>query len=140
MGLSSSKLFSGSSLFVNQRSRNAAIFARNLYETGKMRKKEFETYIQMFNSMMKYIRHPDLLVYIDADVDTILSRIRRRGRQMELEVPIAYWQQLDNLYKDWIKKYDFSPVYKIDATKVDIVSNPDQINELTEDIRHILAL
>jgi len=119
---------------------DAAIFARNLYETGKMRKKEFETYIQMFNSMMKYIRHPDLLVYIDADVDTILSRIRRRGRQMELEVPIAYWQQLDNLYKDWIKEYDFSPVYKIDAAKVDIVSNPDQINELTEDIRHILAL
>ena len=119
---------------------DAAIFARNLYETGKMRKKEFETYIQMFNSMMKYIRHPDLLVYIDADVDTILSRIRRRGRQMELEVPIAYWQQLDNLYKDWIKEYDFSPVYKIDAAKVDIVSNPDQINELTEDIKHILAL
>jgi len=59
---------------------------------------------------------------------------------MELEVPIAYWQQLDNLYKDWIKEYDFSPVYKIDAAKVDIVSNPDQINELTEDIRHILAL
>ncbi|AKI98107.1 deoxynucleoside kinase [Kosmotoga pacifica] len=119
---------------------DAAIFARNLYETGKMGKREFETYIHMFNSMMRYIRHPDLLVYVDADVDTILSRIRRRGRQMELEVPIAYWQQLDNLYKKWIKEYDFSPIYTIDATKIDIVSNPDQINDVVNDIRDILGI
>ncbi|TYB81203.1 MAG: AAA family ATPase, partial [Kosmotoga sp.] len=75
------------------------IFSKNLYATGKMTKREFYAYEEMYKSMCKYLRHPDLLVYIDSDVDTILTRIRRRGREMELQTPISYWQQLDNLYK-----------------------------------------
>jgi deoxyadenosine/deoxycytidine kinase len=88
--------------------------------------------------MCKYLRHPDLLVYIDSDVDTILTRIRRRGREMELQTPISYWQQLDNLYKLWIKKYNFSRIYKIDAREIDIVTKPDQIPSIINDIRHLL--
>jgi deoxyadenosine/deoxycytidine kinase len=114
------------------------IFSKNLYATGKMTKREFYAYEEMYKSMCKYLRHPDLLVYIDSDVDTILTRIRRRGREMELQTPISYWQQLDNLYKLWIKKYNFSRIYKIDAREIDIVTKPDQIPSIINDIRHLL--
>jgi deoxyadenosine/deoxycytidine kinase len=114
------------------------IFSKNLYATGKMTKREFYAYEEMYKSMCKYLRHPDLLVYIDSDVDTILARIRRRGREMELQTPISYWQQLDNLYKLWIKKYNFSRIYKIDAREIDIVTKPDQIPSIINDIRHLL--
>jgi deoxyadenosine/deoxycytidine kinase len=103
-----------------------------------MTKREFYAYEEMYKSMCKYLRHPDLLVYIDSDVDTILTRIRRRGREMELQTPISYWQQLDNLYKLWIKKYNFSRIYKIDAREIDIVTKPDQIPSIINDIRHLL--
>ncbi len=114
------------------------IFARNLFETGKMSQREFAAYVTMFDSMIKYLKKPDLLVYIDADVDTILSRIRRRGRQMETAVPIAYWEQLDRLYSQWIEEYDLSPVYKIDARSVDIVINPEKTERIIGEIKRIL--
>jgi len=114
------------------------IFARNLFETGKMSDREFKAYVTMFDSMIEYLKKPDLLVYIDADVDTILARIRRRGRQMETAVPIAYWEQLDKLYSSWIKEYDLSPVYKIDARSVDIVINPEKAKQITKEIMRIL--
>lgn len=119
---------------------DAEIFARNLYETGKMEEREFETYLDMFYSMMRYIPHPDLLVFIDADIDTILARIRKRGRNMELEVPIAYWQQLSNLYDLWINRYDYSPVYRIDAKSVDIEKHPDHLDRIVSDVKKILKI
>lgn len=114
------------------------IFARNLFATGKMSEKEFSAYATMFDSMIKYLRKPDLLVYIDADVDTILARIRRRGRQMETAVPIAYWEQLDRLYTSWIREYDLSPIYTIDARSVDIVINPEKAERITKEIKGLL--
>lgn len=114
------------------------IFARNLFETGKMSEREFDAYATMFDSMIKYLRKPDLLVYIDADVDTILARIRRRGRQMETAVPIAYWEQLDKLYTSWIREYDLSPIYTVDARTVDIVINPEKAEKITKEIKNLL--
>ncbi|MEA2071304.1 MAG: deoxynucleoside kinase [Asgard group archaeon] len=114
------------------------IFSKNLYATGKMTKREFFAYEEMYNSMCKYLQHPDLLVYIDSDVDTIITRIRRRGREMELQTPISYWQRLDNLYKSWIRKYNYSRIYKIDAREIDIVMKPDQIPSIINDIKHLL--
>lgn len=103
-----------------------------------MSDREFKAYVTMFDSMIKYLKKPDLLVYIDADVDTILARIRRRGRQMETAVPIAYWEQLDRLYSSWIRDYDLSPIYKIDARSVDIVINPEKAQQITKEIMRIL--
>lgn len=114
------------------------IFARNLFATGKMSEREFSAYATMFDSMIKYLKKPDLLVYIDADVDTILARIRRRGRQMETAVPIAYWEQLDRLYTSWIREYDLSPIYTIDARSVDIVINPEKAERITKEIKGLL--
>ncbi|HNS67063.1 MAG TPA: deoxynucleoside kinase, partial [Mesotoga infera] len=99
---------------------------------------EYDAYTTMFYAMINYLKNPDLLVYIDADIDTILTRIRRRGREMELAVPIAYWEQLDRLYSDWIRSYNRSPVYRIDARIVDIVTNPSQLDTVMRDIEAII--
>lgn len=119
---------------------DAEIFARNLYESGKMSHKEWSAYTTMFYSMVQHLRNPDLLIFIQADVDTVLTRIRRRGREMETAVPIVYWERLDKLYTDWIEHYDRSPVYRIDACTVDIVSNPDQIDNIIQNVNYILNL
>lgn len=117
---------------------DAEIFARNLFESGNMPELEFRPYIEMFYELIGYLRKPDLLIYIDTDVDTILSRIRRRGRQMELEVPMNYWEKLDRLYDNWISDYSHSPVYTIDARTIDIKKKPEQITNILNDLKKIL--
>ncbi|MDD3681931.1 MAG: deoxynucleoside kinase, partial [Mesotoga sp.] len=56
----------------------------------------------------------------------------------ETAVPIAYWEQLDRLYSSWIRDYDLSPIYKIDARSVDIVINPEKAQQITKEIMRIL--
>ncbi|OQY10979.1 MAG: deoxynucleoside kinase [Marinitoga sp. 4572_148] len=119
---------------------DAEIFARNLYNNGKMSEREFQTYRQIFYTMLEYLKKPDLLIYIKTSVDTIVKRIKKRGRNMEMAVPAEYWKQLDDLYKDWIKNYNQSKVYVIDGDKIDIVENPEYIDKIVQDISEILEL
>lgn len=119
---------------------DAEIFARNLYNNGKMSEREFQTYRQIFYTMLEYLKKPDLLIYIKTSVDTIVKRIKKRGRNMEMAVPVEYWKQLDDLYKDWIKNYNQSKIYVIDGDKIDIVENPGYIDKIVQDISEILEL
>lgn len=119
---------------------DAEIFARNLYNNGKMSQREYETYNQIFYTMLEYLKKPDLLIYIKTSVDTIVKRIKKRGREMEMAVPIEYWKQLDDLYKDWINTYDQSKIYVVDGDKIDIVENPEYIDKIVQDISEILEL
>ncbi|KAF2956665.1 deoxynucleoside kinase [Marinitoga sp. 38H-ov] len=119
---------------------DAEIFARNLYNNGKMSKREYETYNQIFYTMLEFLKKPDLLIYIKTSVDTIVNRIKKRGRDMEMQVPIEYWKQLDNLYKDWINTYDQSKIYVVDGDTIDIVENPEYIDNIISDISEILEL
>ncbi|WP_206076045.1 deoxynucleoside kinase [Marinitoga lauensis] len=119
---------------------DAEIFARNLYNNGKMSEREFQTYRQIFYTMLEYLKKPDLLIYIKTSVDTVVKRIKKRGRDMEMAVPIEYWKQLDDLYRDWIKDYNQSKVYIVDGDEIDIVENPDYIDKIVQDISELLEL
>ncbi|AEX84615.1 deoxycytidine kinase [Marinitoga sp. 1135] len=119
---------------------DAEIFAKNLYLTGKMSEREYKTYTQIFYTMLEFLKKPDLLIYIKTSVDTVVKRIAKRGREMEMQVPIEYWQQLDNLYKDWIDNYDESKIYVVDGDEIDIVENPEYIDKIVNDINEILNI
>ncbi|QTA38297.1 deoxynucleoside kinase [Thermosipho ferrireducens] len=119
---------------------DAEIFAKNLYITGKMEEREYKTYRQIFYTMLEFLKKPDLLIYIDASVDTIIERIRKRGREMEMNVPREYWEQLDKLYKTWIKNYKESPIYIIDGDKYDFVEKPDHFEYIVNDVKRMLNI
>jgi len=56
------------------------IFARNLHEMGNMSDRDWENYLGLFTSMTSFLKKPDLIVYLRASTDTLLSRIKSRGR------------------------------------------------------------
>nr|MBC8491193.1 deoxynucleoside kinase [Candidatus Neomarinimicrobiota bacterium] len=53
------------------------IFARNLYEMGNMSKRDWENYCALFDIMTSYLKKPDLIIYLRASVDTLLTRIKK---------------------------------------------------------------
>ncbi|MCL4538075.1 MAG: deoxynucleoside kinase, partial [Bacteroidetes bacterium] len=59
------------------------IFARNLHEMGNMDKRDYENYRELFSIMVEYLRPPDLLIYLRANIETLLRQIRLRGRSYE---------------------------------------------------------
>ncbi len=116
------------------------IFARNLYDSGKMSKRDYITYRDLFNDMVPHLRRPDLMIYLDGSIDTIVKRINLRGREMEKSVDLEYWTNLHNRYEKWIREYDQSPVLYININEVDLINNPEHLDALCNEIKNILNI
>jgi len=116
------------------------IFARNLYDNGKMSKRDYITYRDLFNDMVPFLKKPDLMIYLDGSLDTIISRINLRGREMEKAVDLDYWKNLHDRYENWITEYDQSPVLYVNINEVDLINNPEQLDALCEEIKKVLGM
>ncbi|CEP46125.1 deoxynucleoside kinase [Paraclostridium sordellii] len=116
------------------------IFARNLYDNKKMTKRDYITYRDLFNDMVPHLRRPDLMIYLDGSIDTIISRINLRGRYMEKSVDLDYWVNLHNRYENWIREYDQSPVLYVNINEVDLVNKPEHLDLLCDEIKRLLNI
>jgi deoxyadenosine/deoxycytidine kinase len=80
---------------------DAEIFARTLYDTGAMEARDFDNYMALFRCMTSYLQPPNAIIYLRADVDTLLQRIARRGRACEHGIQRTYLERLNQAYDDW---------------------------------------
>ena len=55
------------------------IFAKNLHEMGLMSDRDYKNYRALFEQMVEYLKAPDLLIYLRADVPTLVRQIQKRG-------------------------------------------------------------
>lgn len=106
-----------------------ALFTKENNAEGNITDTELEVYLKLLDNMMEELTHmpkkaPDLLVYAETDFETILYRIKKRGRDYEqfddnpeLE---AYYYKMWTAYKQWFDEYDVSPKMKIDLQKYDL--------------------
>ncbi|KRK49114.1 deoxynucleoside kinase [Secundilactobacillus kimchicus] len=106
-----------------------ALFTRENNAEGNITDTELSVYLKLLDNMMSELdslpkKAPDLLVYADSDFDTILHRIKKRGRDYEqidthpdLE---SYYYKMWSAYKKWFDEYDVSPKIKIDLQKYNL--------------------
>lgn len=120
--------------FVQDRSiyEDTGIFAKMHYDKGNMTKMDYQTYMDLFDAMVMtpYFPHPNLLIYLDGSFEDILERIKRRGRKMEQETPISYWEEMYERYQKWIDEFDLCPVLKININDYDVYSENKSIDSL----------
>ncbi len=115
---------------------DAEIFARNLYDIGKMDERDYNNYVALFGVMMEYLRPPDLMIYLKSSVDTLTNKIATRGREFEANIPRSYLEQLNVLYEDWIRRYSIGKVLAIPSDNLDFVhrtSDFDYVARLVKD-------
>jgi deoxyadenosine/deoxycytidine kinase len=102
---------------------DAEIFARNLYQSGKMSETDFRTYYDFYQSLFKILPSPDLLIYLHSSVGASLKRIQIRSAPHEKRITNAYLKRLNRLYVNWIADYDLSEVLIIDTEQLNFASN-----------------
>lgn len=117
--------------FVQDRSiyEDTGIFAKMLYEQGHMNEEDYQTYTQLFEAMVMtpYFPHPDVLIYLEGSFEDIVGRVRERGRPMEQQTPISYWEDLYNRYENWINSFTACPVLRININEYDLMSDPSSV-------------
>ncbi len=128
--------------FIQDRSiyEDTGIFAKMHYEKGTMTKVDYETYTSLFEAMVMtpYFPHPDLLIYLEGSLDDVLDRIKERGRPMEQQTPIDYWQEMHGRYENWINSFHACPVLRLNINDYDILQNEDSIEPIVERISTFL--
>lgn len=116
---------------------DAHIFAGNLHQMGLMSSRDFGTYMKLFDISSNLIPKPDLLIYLKASVPTLVSQIRRRGRDYEQNIDSEYLQRLNDKYNDWIDNGYDGEIFVIDKDKDDFVENASVLDSLYERLEQI---
>jgi len=117
---------------------DALIFARNLHLTGLLNHRDYQTYDLLYQSMSDYIRPPDLLIYLKADVEKLLAQIKQRGRLFEQQIQVEYLTNLNELYQEWVENYRLSRVLEIDINQIDFVHREKDFQKVLELIESAL--
>jgi len=112
------------------------IFARNLYEMGNMSERDWNNYKALFEVMTSYLKKPDLILYLRASVDTLLTRIKKRSRGFEREISPEYIYMLNLAYERWIKEEkQRNTVLIVETDNFNVFEDSDKLEELLNSIR-----
>ncbi len=111
------------------------IFAKNLNEMGFMDQRDWKNYRNLFSIMTSYLLKPDLIVYLKASTDTLLSRIKSRSRDYEKSIDPEYLHTLNVSYNKWISNLIDIPVLLIETDGFNIFEDNDQLETILNDIQ-----
>lgn len=126
-------IFEAGGGFVQDRSiyEDTGIFAKMHADQGTMSAVDYETYSSLFEAMVMtpYFPHPDVLIYLEGSLPSILGRINERGREMEVQTEVTYWEKMHGRYAEWIGSFDACPVLRLNIDEYD-ANDPDSLDSI----------
>lgn len=119
---------------------DAEVFARNLYEQGQMKARDYDAYRRLYKAIASFLPAPDLLIYLEADVDTLMAHIQKRGRDFERSISVDYLHQLNALYTHWVEDWTACPILRIDMNGRDFQHMPSDFDDIVHAVTDALKM
>ena len=115
------------------------IFARLLSQGGDMEPEEYNLYEELLANMLEHVQAPKLMIYLQTSVGDMVKKIKKRGRDYEQVVELAYWERLNTEYEDYFQSYNVSPILVINVEGLDFVGNKEDRQQVIKLIKDKLA-
>ncbi len=109
------------------------IFVANNRDMGNLSERDYNTYMELFELMMKMASPPDLLIYLKSSIEHLVANIQKRGRDYEQGMSIEYLSGLNHRYEEWIGSYK-GRLLVIEADNLDFKNNPDDFALITDKV------
>ena len=109
---------------------DANIFAPNLHEMGLMSKRDFDNYYHFFQTLKSLVQPPDLLIYLQASVPTLVGQIQKRGRDYEENIRLDYLKKLNEYYNKWIGEYKEGKLLVVDVDKNKFAEREEDLGDI----------
>ncbi len=106
-----------------------------LFAFVNLNDKELSLYERIADLLERDVPKPDLVIYLQADTQRLMKNIRQRARTFETPITDEYIDQLNQVYNQYFLQYNQGPLLIINATEIDFVHNPDDLDELIQNIR-----
>jgi len=114
---------------------DAHIFAPNLHTMNLMTTRDYENYQSLFELMSSFIQPPDLLIYLRADVPTLVRNIQKRGRDYEASIRLDYLKSLNERYEEWINNYTAGKLMIFDVDNINFQENVEDLGKIIEGVQ-----
>ena len=99
---------------------------------------EWETYAHLHRTLADHILLPDLVIYLRATVDTLMTRIAKRGRPYERAMPRDYIAHLAEAYDHFFERFEGSPVLPVETDALDLVGDASDFSRVLDAVHSLL--
>ena len=106
-----------------------------LFASLNLNEKEMQLYDTVANLLERNIIKPDLVIYLQADTDTLMKNIAYRGREMETDITYEYIDALSQVYTEYFFRYQDTSLVIINTNNIDFVHNENDLKEVIQYIR-----
>jgi deoxyadenosine/deoxycytidine kinase len=113
---------------------DAEVFARNLHRQGSLSERDWTSYRNLYEVLITFLPPPDLVVYLQASVPTLVHRIALRGRDFEHAITEEYLSQLNTLYDEWVASFNLCPVLTVATDNLDFVHYETHLGQIAQRI------
>lgn len=96
---------------------------------------ELSLYERVFEALGPRVTKPDLVVYLQARIDVLLARIKKRGREFERKFDPQYLEDLCRSYNEFFFHYTETPLLVVNTSEIDFVNNPSDLENLLNVVR-----
>ena len=106
-----------------------------LFASLNLNEKEMQLYDTVANLLERNVIKPDMVIYLQADTETLMKNIAKRGREMEEEITYEYLDALNQVYTEYFFRYQETPLVIINTNNIDFVKNKNDLKEVINFIR-----
>lgn len=117
---------------------DAEVFARNLYRQGSMSDRDYDAYQRLYAAISTFLPAPDLIIYLQASVATLMDHISQRGREFERDIAPDYVAGLNVLYDEWVDRWTACPVLRIPMDSINFQQNPHDFESIVTQVKNSL--
>lgn len=112
------------------------LFAKDrIFATLTLDENELGLYERVFDALGPRVAKPDLVIYLQARLDVLLARIKKRGREFERRFDADYLDSLCKAYNDFFFHYTDTPLLVVNTSEIDFVNNQNDLENLLEVVR-----
>ncbi|KON66693.1 deoxyguanosine kinase [Peribacillus butanolivorans] len=110
------------------------IFKNLIFAERTLKNTQYNKYLEIFNILTRDMPKPNMVIYLNASLDTLLSRIGKRGREFEKNISSHYLEQLSSDYQTFMETFEKQhpdiPVLTFNGDELDFVGNRDDLNTI----------
>ena len=129
--------FKQQDIFSNARVSDFMLQKDRLFAQVTLNNEEYDLYDQLYSYMAVDIPKPDLIIYLQAPVNTLIKRIKKRGRDFEKYIDAEYLERLNAMYLKFFNTYNASPLLIVNAEDIDFINNENDYKNLLDKIYSI---
>ena len=106
-----------------------------LFASLNLNEKEMSLYETVANLLERNVINPDLVIYLQADTDTLMKNIAKRKRSFERNMSNDYIDALNQVYNEYFFRYQDTPLLIINTNNIDFVNKKEDLEEIINVIR-----